>query len=233
MKVKRVKRAAKILNFFKYNYKLFPPLRILVDGTFCLAALKDKINLREQMSKYVGADCQILTTKCVLKELELIGEAVYGAQVICKQFALAGCPHTPCRSAAECLAHLARKMNRRGEKFIFGTQDDALREKLRGYPGVPHMFIKFNTILLDDVSEASKSAVLPENAEINEVRELKTSLFDKNKIMKKPKGPKGINPLSCKKKKTTKLTAQRNQQSVNGEKKKRRRKKASAKEVPS
>lgn len=43
--------------------------RVLVDGTFCNAALANKINLREQLPKYLGGDVEIATTKCVLAEL--------------------------------------------------------------------------------------------------------------------------------------------------------------------
>ncbi|ETN72250.1 hypothetical protein NECAME_13920 [Necator americanus] len=83
--------------------------RVLVDGTFCNAALANKINLREQLPKYLGGDVDIVTTKCVLAELERLGSPVYGALVICRQFVVDMCPHTPHRSPAECLAHLARR----------------------------------------------------------------------------------------------------------------------------
>ncbi|KHJ90746.1 hypothetical protein OESDEN_09401 [Oesophagostomum dentatum] len=129
MKVKRIKRANRILTFFKYNYKIAPPFRVLVDGTFCNAALANKINLREQLPKYLGGDVEIVTTKCVLAELEQVmssfseglGPAVYGALVICRQFTVDMCPHMPHRSPTECLAHLARRATKGHTKYIVAT----------------------------------------------------------------------------------------------------------------
>lgn len=69
MKVKRTKRAKRVLNFFHFNYHYNEPYNILVDGTFCQAALQHKINLREQIPKYLDAPTEIFTTKCVLEEL--------------------------------------------------------------------------------------------------------------------------------------------------------------------
>jgi U3 small nucleolar RNA-associated protein 23 len=69
MKVKRTKRAKRIMNFFHFNYQYNEPHNILVDGTFCQAALQSKINLREQLPKYLDTGVEIFTTKCVLEEL--------------------------------------------------------------------------------------------------------------------------------------------------------------------
>jgi U3 small nucleolar RNA-associated protein 23 len=69
MKVKRIKKAKRVLNFFHFNYQYNEPYSVLVDGTFCQAALENRINLREQFPKYFGCGVEIFTTKCVLKEL--------------------------------------------------------------------------------------------------------------------------------------------------------------------
>ena len=55
--------------------------------------------------------------------LEKLGSAVYGALVICKQFDVAPCPHHPHRTAAECLAHLARRSKKgKAPKYFIATQ---------------------------------------------------------------------------------------------------------------
>ena len=54
MKVKRIRNVKKILNFYKNNYAFAPPYRILVDGTFCHAALKVKVNIANELPKYLG-----------------------------------------------------------------------------------------------------------------------------------------------------------------------------------
>jgi len=54
MKVKRIRNVKKILNFYKNNYAFAPPYRILVDGTFCHAALKVQVNIANELPKYLG-----------------------------------------------------------------------------------------------------------------------------------------------------------------------------------
>uniref|UniRef100_A0A158P924 rRNA-processing protein UTP23 homolog n=1 Tax=Angiostrongylus cantonensis TaxID=6313 RepID=A0A158P924_ANGCA len=196
MKVKRIKRANRILTFFKYNYNFVPPFRVLVDGTFCKAALANKINLREQMPKYLGGDVEIVTTKCVLAELEILGSPVYGALVICRQFVVDICPHTPCRTPAECLAHLARRAAKKGTRYIIATNDDFLADKLRTIAGTPILYIKYNAILLDRVSQV---------------------LYLSSKYSNE-----GANPLSCKKKKVV-LTKQTKEPRAKGRRKRSKR----------
>lgn len=70
MKVKRLKKASRVLSFFRYQYGFVLPHKVLLDGTFCQAALQFKINLREQMPKYLGTpETELFTTNCVLHEL--------------------------------------------------------------------------------------------------------------------------------------------------------------------
>ena len=54
MKVKRLRAVKKTLNFYKNNYSFAPPYRILVDGTFCHTALKVKVNVANELPKYLG-----------------------------------------------------------------------------------------------------------------------------------------------------------------------------------
>ncbi|XP_073229741.1 rRNA-processing protein UTP23 homolog [Porites lutea] len=61
MKVKRVKHARKYLTLFKNSFGIFEPYQILVDGTFCQAALQTKINIKEQLPKYLDGIIQLFT----------------------------------------------------------------------------------------------------------------------------------------------------------------------------
>ncbi|VDM61283.1 unnamed protein product [Angiostrongylus costaricensis] len=216
MKVKRIKRANRILTFFKYNYNFVPPFRVLVDGTFCKAALANKINLREQLPKYLGGDVEIVTTKCVLAELEILGSPVYGALVICRQFVVDICPHTPCRKPAECLAHLARRAANKGTRYIIATNDDSLADKLRTIAGTPILYIKYNAILLDrDVVE-----VKDHQSDIDTLKAIKAAVFGEPLVRIKKR--KGANPLSCKKKKLV-LTKQAEKPRAKGRRKRSKR----------
>lgn len=198
-KVKRVKRASRILTFFKYNYKFEPPFRVLVDGTFCMAALQNKINLKEQMPKYLQGEIEIVTTKCVIDELEQIGVPVAGALSICRHLTIDVCPHQPCKPAADCIVHLARRAVTK-TKYIFGTQDGTLTDTLRKVVGTPIVYIKYNSILLDQISEKTKSMSERSESEIVRVKELKKRILGEEPQKKKKKKIKGKNPLSCKKK---------------------------------
>uniref|UniRef100_A0A0N4ZST8 rRNA-processing protein UTP23 homolog n=1 Tax=Parastrongyloides trichosuri TaxID=131310 RepID=A0A0N4ZST8_PARTI len=203
MKSKRLKRANKILTHFRYNYNVLPPYKILIDGTFAMNALKDKINIMEQMPKYLGEVCELMTTKCVIKELEKLGSPVFGALHILKQYDIFHCPHTPEKCVNSCFTYLARKSIKEGkQKLIFATNDNNLKDKLREIPGIMNLFIGYNTILLEDISEASLQKEEKPSNEIERIKEIKKQVLgeEKPRIFKKRKA-KGPNPLSCLKKK--------------------------------
>ncbi|EFO18753.1 hypothetical protein LOAG_09740 [Loa loa] len=201
MKVKRYKRAKRIISIYRHNFNLEPPYQVLLDGTFAMAALQNKINLREQMPKYLNAEVDIRVTNCVLKELEKLGHTLYGALHICKQFDVELCPHHPVRTAVECIKHMARRMKRR-TMYFFATQDHELTEALKQIPGIPILFIKYNAILIDRPSQATIQEIEKPKDQLIEVNELKKAVFGKEeKPRRKRKGPKGPNPLSVKKKK--------------------------------
>ena len=74
MKVKRQKKVRKILSFYSNNYGHKTPYKVLVDGTFCKAALTFKLNITEQLSKYLEGEVKLSTTRCVLTECEALGK---------------------------------------------------------------------------------------------------------------------------------------------------------------
>ena len=59
MKVKRYKHCRKYLGFYRNNFNFREPHQVLVDGTFSQLALKNKINIKEQLPKYLGGDVQV------------------------------------------------------------------------------------------------------------------------------------------------------------------------------
>ncbi len=74
MKIKRQKHVRKVLMFYKSHYGIDVPLRALMDGTFCKAALKFKVNIAEQLPKYFDSEVKLYTTPCVLAECEALGK---------------------------------------------------------------------------------------------------------------------------------------------------------------
>uniref|UniRef100_A0A452QJ85 UTP23 small subunit processome component n=1 Tax=Ursus americanus TaxID=9643 RepID=A0A452QJ85_URSAM len=62
MKITRQKHAKKHLGFFRNNFGVREPYQILLDGTFCQAALRGRIQLREQLPRYLMGETQLCTT---------------------------------------------------------------------------------------------------------------------------------------------------------------------------
>ncbi|GMR31824.1 hypothetical protein PMAYCL1PPCAC_02019 [Pristionchus mayeri] len=200
MKQTRLRRAARILSVYRYNFGVTPPYQVIIDGTYAQAALTEKLNLAEQLPKYLGAPVEIYTTKCCLDELTKLGHPLYGALCIAKLQQIADCPHNPPRGAGDCLSHLARRTKKeKGRKYLFATQDATLQEKLRAIGGIPILYIAYKTVLLDPVSEATKTALESDKGELETIKELKKELLGEEPAKKKRK-KKGVNPLSCKKK---------------------------------
>ncbi|XP_029023360.1 rRNA-processing protein UTP23 homolog [Betta splendens] len=154
MKIKRQKLAKKTISFYKYNFSFREPFQILVDGTFCQAALKNKIQIKEQIPKYLMGEIQLCTTSCVLKELESLGGQLYGAKVILQRFQVRKCPHFKkpvC--ASECLLSMLEETN--PHHYFVATQDPSVTAGLKKVPGVPLLYIVLNTIVLDKPSQVS------------------------------------------------------------------------------
>ncbi|XP_029370293.1 rRNA-processing protein UTP23 homolog [Echeneis naucrates] len=235
MKIKRQKQVKKNISFYKYNFNFREPFQILIDGTFCQAALKNKIQIKEQMPKYLMGEVQLCTTSCALKELETLGKDLYGAKIILQRFQVRKCPHfkTPV-PASECLLSMLEDTN--PHHYFIATQDYTVTTGLKKIPGVPLFYIILNTIVLDKPSQASLDHVkaiqlgeLVSPAQKQSIRSLKEeqgiSQKDGEKRGRKRKRKQSNpNPLSCLKKKKKKgEPTPPLKKSEQGEKKKRSR----------
>ncbi|XP_065910465.1 rRNA-processing protein UTP23 homolog [Dysidea avara] len=206
MKFKRYKHARKLISFYKMNYGVREPYQVLVDGTFCQAALKGKIYIKEQLPKYIGSSVQILTTRCAIEETRSIGDDLIGALLVAKRFQQRNCGHKhKCIPAADCFTSLIGNDN--SNHYFVATQDVELRRKLRRIPGVPLLYINRNTIVLEGVSDTSRDQAKQIGVEKVQPTKYQQSVLDSlgselAETTKKPKRKKikGPNPLSCKKK---------------------------------
>ncbi|XP_007451752.1 PREDICTED: rRNA-processing protein UTP23 homolog [Lipotes vexillifer] len=112
MKITRQKHAKKHLGFFRNNFGVREPYQILLDGTFCQAALRGRIQLREQLPRYLMGETQLCTTRCVLKELETLGKDLCGAKLIAQKCQVRNCPHFKNSvSGSECLLSMVEDGN--------------------------------------------------------------------------------------------------------------------------
>jgi len=219
MKIQRYKRVRRYLNFYKNQFSIEKPYKIIVDGTFCKAALDNKLNLREQLSIYFEGEINFFTTSCVLNELKLLGADVYGALMIAKGYKKVPCKHKTPASGADCLLKIASK--NKEKKFFFATQDPLLTETIRdSIVGCPILYINYHTVLLEGPSKISLQAAAGnsenklnvDSAHRNNLNQLKKSFIDADddattKVPKiKRRKFKGPNPLSVKKKQKKKIT---------------------------
>ncbi|KAL7302339.1 hypothetical protein TKK_0005000 [Trichogramma kaykai] len=207
MKVKRLKKASKHLNFYVNNYKFFAPYQILIDGTFTQAALQNKFNIEQQMPKYFQSEIKLLTTQCVIVETEKLGPKLYGASLIVKKFAVHICGHgKKTVSGSECLRSMVGAKNE--SRYIVATQDRLLQDQLRNVPGCPVMYLHGVTPTLEAPSPKDKEHLkhLLDKIIMSEDQEKTLQMLKKNagiveeEVIKKKKKIKGPNPLSVKKK---------------------------------
>jgi U3 small nucleolar RNA-associated protein 23 len=73
MKIKRYRHVQRIMTFYKSNFGFTAPYNVLIDGTFCKAALTFQVNISEQMPKYLDAEVKLYTTACVKAECKAFG----------------------------------------------------------------------------------------------------------------------------------------------------------------
>ncbi|XP_056154838.1 rRNA-processing protein UTP23 homolog [Lampris incognitus] len=235
MKIKRQKQAKKTINFYKYNFSFREPFQILIDGTFCQAALKNKIQIKEQIPKYLMGEVQLCTTNCALKELEFLGKELYGAKIILQRFQVRNCNHfkSPV-PASKCLLSMLEKTN--PHHYFIATQDFNVTNDLKKIPGVPLLYIILNTIVLDKPSQSSLDhvqAVQMGQLVSPEQQQRISSLKEEQGVAQKDRERRGKkrkrkqsnpNPLSCLKKKKKGLPTPPLKK-MEGEKKRTRHKK--------
>ncbi|XP_076633974.1 rRNA-processing protein UTP23 homolog [Colletes latitarsis] len=213
MKTARQKKARKHLGFFINNFKFRLPFQILVDGTFTFAALENKFNIQEQLSKYFQSEVKLLTTPCIISETEKLGsfsKAVCGAMQIVKQYPIHKCGHEKHSiTGTKCLWSMVGKNN--SSRYIVATQDRELQDILRKIPGVPIIYLHGKAPTLEAPSQASREYA--ENIrkglgmstwDIKKIKTLKEAagLVEDSKLKLRKKQKKGgPNPLSCLKKK--------------------------------
>lgn len=202
----RYKKAKRILTFYYNHFGLKPPYVILICGTFCKQALTDKINIAEQLPKYLSGEVQLCTTKCAIKECELGGSLLYGPYKVLSQYDILDCPHSWFKGSTKCLRKIA--IRERG-KIILATQDEELASSLREH-NIPLLHISHNAINFEAPSSTSKDLaedrtsqklIVSKKQEVN-IAKLKQEMgLPTEEEKKKKKKKKGVNPLSCKKKK--------------------------------
>ncbi|XP_064625480.1 rRNA-processing protein UTP23 homolog [Lineus longissimus] len=212
MKIKRNHHVHRVLTFYKNSFGFNPPYNVLIDGTFCKAALSHQVNISEQTPKYLGAEVKFYTTACVKAECKAFGTLLFGPWKILQQFEEKPCGHANPVPASKCLYKLLKRKKNQG-KYMLATQDPELSEVIRIRPGIPLLYISHKAINLEKQSNTSQEVAdrtlhqklepvtQHKTIEKLKVKELGESADDSKPKKRKRKGPPGPNPLSCQKKK--------------------------------
>ncbi|XP_015760427.1 PREDICTED: rRNA-processing protein UTP23 homolog [Acropora digitifera] len=197
MKVKRMKNAKKCLILFKNSFGFAQPFQILVDGTFCQAALQSRTQIQ-------------VTTPCVIAEAQALGPQLAGALFIAKTFKLHKCSHKDVAvPAANCIKSMIGKydFSNRHCRLMFLSLCFIFFIK-----GVPILYIHRGTLLLEKPSAISntvsskveKSLLEPSKHEKKILREFRDSTNQETKPQRKRKHPEDVKPRSVFKRKKRK-----------------------------
>ncbi|KAK3914050.1 rRNA-processing protein UTP23-like protein [Frankliniella fusca] len=233
MRINRHKRIQKTLAFYSNNFGFRKPFQVLIDGTFCFVALKDKLDIQDQLKKYLGDDIKLLTTPCIVLETEKLGKSVFGAMLIIKKFPIHKCSHKDKPvTGSECLKSMIGTSN--PNRYIIATQDRDLQNILRSIPAVPLLYFYNKAPTLEAPTDESYTAASQAAKNLWGVSEFEQVTLAKLKEVelgikpggepapKKRKKKKGPNPLSCKKSKKKKIDSIQPETKNDGRVKKKR-----------
>ncbi|XP_063703137.1 rRNA-processing protein UTP23 homolog [Culicoides brevitarsis] len=233
MKINRTKRAQKHLAFFCNNFGFREPYQILIDGTFCFNAIKNNIQIVQQLKKYLQTEIKPLTTACCIIESEQLGNKFQTTTKLLKDFKIHQCGHekNPI-PGSKCFKSMAKKSH-----YIIATQDRDLQDWIRLQAGIPLIYLHQVAPILEGPSERSLKKVdkvTEKVINVSKIQEERLNFYKKKEGLikeetktppKKRKVKGGPNPLSCKKKKTPKGTEEHTKNPVkNGKVEKKPRK---------
>lgn len=228
------------MSLYKNNFGFREPYQVLLDGTFCQVALAHKVNIQDQLPKYLSGQCKLLTTACVIEETKRLGKAVHGAYLIVSQYPVHNCGHEKPVSASKCLSSFIID-TRNNDHYLVATQDHKLREKISKQAVCPLIKLANNALVMDKPTHKVQSKVNRTHHYLaNKMNDVQRENLDRlkkeekldvdldssdGKKKRKRKGPAGPNPLSCRKKsKGTPAKPEKNNQDEDEHKRRRRRK---------
>ena len=219
MKLKRYKKAERYMSLYKNHFGFREPYQVLLDGTFCQVALAHKVNIQDQLPRYLSGECKLLTTACVVEETKRLGKPLHGAYLVVSQFPVHNCGHEKPISASKCLYSFISE-TKNSDHYLLASQDHTLRSRLAKEIVCPLVKLANNALVMEKPTPKVKDKVNRRNhyfankmndEERSDLQRLKgeENLLEQpqNKIEKKKRKQRGPNPLSCKKK--TKVSSQK------------------------
>lgn len=213
MKITKHKKTRKYMSFYINNFGFREPLLVLIDGSFCHAAYKIRLQIEEQLKKYFQCEIKPIVTACIITETDNLGPGFTGTSQLLKKFLVHRCGHEKRPlDGSSCIKSMTKSCH-----YIVATQDRALQEWVREHPGIPLFYLHNASVpTLVQPSEAHRQAAAEGQKSRVGIRELDQQTIQKLKVKeglvapesnggpKKKRKVKNPNPLSCKKPKKTK-----------------------------
>ena len=140
--------------FFQHNTALVPPYNVLVDTNFLSHTVQRKLSMLESMMDCLYAKCNPIITSCVMAELEKLGPKYRLALRVARdeRWQRLECDHKGVY-ADDCLVDRVSK----NRIYIVGTNDKALKQRLRKIPGVPLMSVARGKYVIERLPNAPDS----------------------------------------------------------------------------
>lgn len=188
------------------------------------------------INKVCNSKVKVYCTRCVLHELEVLGDDFRLTCNWAKRLNVHKCGHKQVVSAADCLLSQIGKKNE--DHWWLATQDRKLRDCLRSIPCAPCWFFCAYGVELERPSDAAllmakeqekeKLKIPKQERGMKALQDLDRLSRRKEKSLWRRNVAKGPNPLSCKKKQ---LKVQQEAQKTKKDKRKRPRRKGKLREM--
>lgn len=164
MRINRSKVVRKCLKFFRLVYNIADPYDVVLDSNFIIACQEFKIDIRDRLLKLL--QCTQIRIYILQSALNLL-KSKEALAFATSQCTVLEDDHLSGDSPAWKLVSFQRKIHEeyinnastkhKMKRYLIATQDGNVRTELRTIPGVPVLYANKVTLILEAVSEASKS----------------------------------------------------------------------------
>lgn len=157
MRGKRSKQYRKLLKQFELAFGFRQPYQVLVDAELVKDAHRFAMDLPQYLSNTLHGEVKILITQCSMRHLYAQNKEPGVAKVIdkAKDYERRRCGHhpeefpEPC-STMECLSSVVGPKNK--HRYVIASQDQEVRAKMRGIPGVPLVYINRSVMIVSSTT---------------------------------------------------------------------------------
>lgn len=124
--------------FFKYNTQLGPPYHVILDTNFINFSIRNKLDIFQSLFACLDAKVTPYVTKCVVAELESLGEKYKLALKLLKDERI---KHLECLHAGQYADDCIIRRVEQSKCYMVATNDRDLKRRIRKIAGVPIMYI--------------------------------------------------------------------------------------------